>query len=43
MQCVILPPGTVNSGAGWFCRRGGCGEGLRRNRSDAAGAEAGRL
>ena len=31
------------SGAGWFRRRGGHGEGLRRSRGDAAGAGAGRL
>jgi len=33
----------VNSGAGWFRRWGGHGEGLRRSRGDAAGAGAGRL
>jgi len=45
MQCVTFTRVWVgvNSEVGWFCRPRGHGEGLRRNRGDAAGAGAGRL
>ena len=42
MQCTVIRlVRVVDSEAGLACRRGGHGEGLRRNHGDAAGAKLG--